>query len=479
MFESNKDTFTKIARYVRTKFPSIPLIGGGVQATYDYVELIETLGFDGVIRREGELQFKLFLQNVLKNDRARLPKGMAFSHEGKANELEVSSEEVPVSTDLTQVYPLIPIEDYHRYGSLAAFSRFNGEGKPFATVLGIRGCRAFCTFCTVRDFNGKGLRDRDVENIIDELRFLHFEKGIVQIDWLDDDLLWNRDRALLLFKRMTEELPNLEWICNNGLIAAVIDEELMEWMVRSGMKAFKVGIESGNDAMLRRIKKPTSKRKLMAVSPILKKYSEVLCSGNYIIGFPNETFQEMLDTYDLSRKLNWDWASFYLCQPLKGTEMFSVFENLGDERIKNENYDKLTNPGRSAVRGEFGLSFDKNKDSLARGREIFDLPLDLVPSVEQQNEIWFAFNFIVNFIENPNFQAGGNVKKIVNWFESIASGYPFDASMQAALTHGYHLMGNEDRFRLHQEQFRKILDTSSYWQRRAREFPEMLGMAKL
>jgi radical SAM superfamily enzyme YgiQ (UPF0313 family) len=479
MFESNKDTFTEIANFIRTKFPSVPLIGGGVQATYDYEELIEVLGLDGVIRREGENQFKIFLQNVLKKDKASIPEGMAFSHEGKVGELDPSSEEVSVGTNITPVYPLIPIEDYYRYGSLAAFSRFNGDEKPFATLLGIRGCRAFCTFCTVRDFNGKGLRDRDVESIIDELRFLHYEKGIMQIDWLDDDLLWNRDRALLLFKRMTEELPKLEWICNNGLIAAVIDEELMEWMVRSGMKAFKVGIESGNNAMLKRIKKPTSKRKLMAVSPIFKKYPEVLCSGNYIIGFPNETFQEMLDTYELSRALNWDWASFYLCQPLKGTEMFSVFENLDDERIKKENYDKLTNPGRSAVRGEFGMNFDESKDFLARGREIFDLPRDLVPNLAQQNEIWFAFNFIVNFIENPNFQPGGNVKKIVDWFESIASGYPYDASMQAALAHGYHLMGNEDRSRLHQEQFKQILDTSNYWQRRAREFPEMLDMAKL
>ena len=181
MFESNKDTFTQIARFVRAKFPSIPLIGGGVQATYDYEELIEVLGFNGVIRREGENQFKIFLQNVLKKDKAHLPEGMAFSLGGKASELSPSSEEVPVGTDLTKVYPLIPIEDYYRYGSLAAFSRFNGDQKPFATLLGIRGCRAFCTFCTVRDFNGKGLRDRDVESIIDELRFLHYERGIMQI----------------------------------------------------------------------------------------------------------------------------------------------------------------------------------------------------------------------------------------------------------------------------------------------------------
>ena len=124
-----------------------------------------------------------------------------------------------------------------------------------------------------------------MESVIEELKFL-WNRGVRQIDWLDDDFLWDRQRTLHLLKRMTEEVPDLEWISNNGLIAAGIDEEIMEWMVRSRLKAVKVGIESGNDAMLKKIKKPTSKRKLMMASTLFKKYPEVFFSGKFIV-IPN------------------------------------------------------------------------------------------------------------------------------------------------------------------------------------------------
>ena len=149
--------------------------------------------------------------------------------------------------DLRPFYSLIDIESYYKYGSLGAFSRYGGADKSFATVLSKRGCRARCTFCTVRNFNGFGIRERPVQSVIDEIKFLIREKGIKQIDWLDDDLLWNPKGSVELFKGLASQIPELEWTCSNGLIAVAITEDIMHWMVQSGMTAFKIGIESGND----------------------------------------------------------------------------------------------------------------------------------------------------------------------------------------------------------------------------------------
>jgi radical SAM superfamily enzyme YgiQ (UPF0313 family) len=274
MFDVNKEIFVQIAQSCKKNFPEIPVLAGGVQATYDYQELLEGGGFDLIFRKESELQFANFLKNILQKDRFELPWGAAFNFEGETLTLGEPKGGVTVDLDIIKDYSAIPIEDYHLYGGLAVFSRYNGTDKPFATVLSNRGCRAYCTFCTVRDFNGKGIRARSVESVIDEIKYL-WSRGIRQIDWLDDDFLWDRQRTLHLLKRITEEVPGLEWISNNGLIAAAIDEEIMEWMVRSGLKAVKVGIESGNDAMLKKIKKPTSKRKLIMASALFAKYPEV------------------------------------------------------------------------------------------------------------------------------------------------------------------------------------------------------------
>ena len=476
MFDVNKETFVEISQFIHDHFPGAPLIGGGVQATYDYKELLSEHGFNMVFRKESEEQFSVFLANLLLDNGSAKPCGVAFSYEGEIHTLGEPSGEVPVDIDIRDVYSLIPIEDYYNYGGLAVFSRYNGKEKPFATVLTNRGCRAYCTFCTVRDFNGKGVRARDVESVIDELKFLR-EKGVKQIDWLDDDLLWDRSRTLHLLKRMTEELPDMEWISNNGLIAAAIDEDLMEWMVRSGLKALKVGIESGNDSMLKKIKKPTSKRKLMMASALFRKFPTVFYSGNFIVGFPEETFGEMMDSYTFARTLKWDWASFYIFQPLVGTEIYSVFKDLGDDLLKLDNANKALNPGRLAERGEFGKNFNKNEKGMAFGRDIFSLPRDLVPDHKQLNEIWFTFNFETNFVNNPNFESGGNVEKLARWFHSIFAGYPHDASMAAALAKCYRLMNDGGNEKKYSQKTEDIINSSDYWKNRLNEFPEILEMA--
>lgn len=487
MFGATKPIFMEITRWVRENFPGLPVLVGGVQASYDYQELLEQECADVVFRRESEGSFRLFLENCARAERGKpldVPQGLGFRLDGEV--VDCSGTHIPsaeeIDIDIRPFYSLIPVSEYHHYGSLAAFSRYNGESKPFATVLSNRGCRAQCTFCTVRDFNGRSVRQREVQRVIDELKFLVREYGIKQIDWLDDDLLYDPERTLALFKAMAEEVPGLEWICNNGIIGSAVSEENMLWMVKSGLKAVKIGIETGNDEWLLRIKKPTSKRKLLIADRIFKKYPDVFVSGNFIIGFPKETFGEMMDSYNFARQLGWDWASFYICQPLKGTALFAVFQSLGDERCDYDNYDKTLNPGRSAVRGEFGYHKGYHggpeASPVLTGRDVFKLPPDQVPSKEQCKEIWFTFNLITNFLENPSFSPSGNIPKMMRWFESIAAAYPHDASMLAALTYGYKHLGKVEERQAVRARFDTVLDESPYWQRRVQEFPELLDMVR-
>lgn len=477
MFGATKETFVDVSKYIRETFPNLTVLSGGVQATYDFKEILESKYCDAVFLRESELQFKDFLHKCINKDSAKIPRGLAFSLENKIYELSISEEDAPIDWDIREFYDYFNL-DYHNYGSLAAFSRYNGEEKNFATVLSNRGCRARCTFCTVRNFNGFSVRQRDVQSVIDEIKYLVYKKGIEQIDWLDDDLLWDPERTIHLFKGLSEQVPELEWICNNGLIATAITEDIMHWMVKSGMKAFKIGIESGNDKILKEIKKPTTKPKLCEKRELFKKYPEVFVSANFIVGFPNETFEQMMDTYNFANELKWDWSSYYICQPLKGTEMFSAFQALGDARTESEGYEKTLNPGRSAVRGEFGYKYNKEKE-IYEGRDVFKIPKDRIPDQDQLKEIWFTFNIVTNFFNNFNFEKGGNPEKMARWFHAIFQAYPYDASMCAALAKSYKLMGDNEKFKYHQQKFVSLVQNSQYWQRRTNQFPELLDFVEV
>lgn len=478
MFGTTKKVYLEISQFIREHFPAILIISGGVQASYDYQEILAANACDLVFRKEGELQFQAFLESSKAGEAIEIPWGAAFKHQGKIYEIgEAKIGVLGWNQDIRPYYDLIDIKNYNSYGCLAALTRYNGQEKSFATVLSNRGCRAMCTFCTVRDFNGYGVKQRSVDDVVEEIKFLVREKGIQQIDWLDDDLLFNPERALELFKKLAREVPKLEWVAGNGLIAVAITEEIIYWMVESGMKAFRVGIESGNDKVLKQIKKPTTKNGLRKRSLLFKKYPEVLIVGNFILGFAGETFAQMMDSYNFARELAWDWFAFAICQPLKGTEMFSAFQELGDDRCQDEGFHKLVHPGRTKSPNYTLHNDKKNRKTILTGRDIFNLPDDLVPSQEQLREIWFTFNVTANFIENPNFQPGGNVKKIIKWFEGILNSYPSDASMCAALVKGYKILGNEKKAERYQKKFNTILAHSAYWQRRVVEFPELLEFA--
>jgi hypothetical protein len=111
------------------------------------------------------------------------------------------------------------------------------------------------------------------------------------------------------------------------------------------------------------------------------------------------------------------------------------------------------------------------------GWDVFNIPLDSVPDLEQQKEIWFTFNLVANFLDNPNFAPGGNVAKIARWIDSIQDGYPYDASMAAALAHAHWLLDDRARHLHHHNEFLRLTKTTPYWQMRVAQFPELLRLA--
>lgn len=483
MFEATSRMFADVAGYVTGTFPHVTVVAGGVQVTVDYKEILAGDYSHLVFRHEAEEEYQWFLKSCAAVDALpTAPEGVAFKLDGVLYETPKCRAGVSDVLDIREYYDLIDIESYYQYGGVNPYSRYAGKEKPFGTVLSNRGCRAHCTFCGVESFNGAGVRRRPARSVVDEIKCLVEKKGIKLIEWLDDDLLYGKPQSVELFKMMAEEIPGLEWIANNGVIGGAVSEEVMHWMVQSGCLAFKVGIESGNEAMLRKIKKPGTKAGLRKAGEIFHKYPSVFVSGNFIVGFPDETVGEMMDSFDFATELSWDWANYYICQPLPGTDMFDAFQSMGDDRCGKDDY-KVYNPGKSvAQKGNFGYckgyhSDDDVSRSIKSGREVFNLPRDAVPSLEQIKEIWFTFNLVTNFIDNRNFTPAGNPGKIVKWFESIAASYPRDAAMCAMLAHGHRLVGNDERSRFFLCRFHALVDEYDYWKRRVEEFPELLTFA--
>lgn len=470
--------FLEVTKYIRETFPQVSLITGGAQTTINYRQLVEGDYCHIAFRHQSEMEFKAFLDGCRNSKSAIVPQGAAFKSEGKFYETDPISGP-PEMLDIRESYNLINLDDYHSFGGMNPYSKYVGKEKTYATILGNRGCRANCTFCGVKAFYPAPVLTRSARSVVDEIKFLVDQKGVKLVEFLDDDLIFSQKGSLELFQLMAEELPSdFEWISQNGITASAISEELMNWMVKSGCVGFKVGVETGNTDRLRKIRKPATKERFLKAGEMFKKYPQVHVSGNIMLGFPNETFGELMESYAFANELAWDWANFIIVAPVADTPMFEEFKALGDERCVADQFGGNI-PARSAPQsGNFGYQKEYQPNGTgssqqASGRDIFNLPQDHVPSSDQLREIWFTFNIETNFFNNSDWKPGGDVEKAIRWFESIHGSYPRDASMSAMLAHGYRLMGNQEKSDYYRNRFRLLVDEYDYWKRRVAEFPEL------
>jgi len=466
LFDSGITTLLDTLRCVRSHGDSIG-IAGGVISTYEWKRLIaDDLGHFAV-RGEGENKLNFLLDHLLpESTGTKATPGIYFRENGAEIETVGQRDEVMIHGNINDSYSMVPINEYCKYGSLNPFSRtIDGPLVPFAAIQFARGCRAECTFCAVRDFMGRGVRCRKVGDVLGEMEYLYEEKGVRHFEWLDDDLLFYRDEVKELFRQIIAKGWKIHWSANNGLIAASVDDELLGLMRDSGCIGFKIGIETGNVEMLRKVKKPGKHTKFLSFSARLKNFPEIFVGGNFIVGLPGETFSNMMDSFRFALEVDLDWAAMTVCQVIRGASAFTdAGEYFEDQMKTNGKTIKNFIPSRNSTSGQVAIH-----DGVFRNLDIFKVPPQTLPSEDQVKEVWFTFNLLVNYINNKNLKPGGRPQKLVNWITTAQRAYPNNPYMMLFRGLALRLLGRHaEAEQCHAEA--KGFVSSDYWRDRFASF---------
>jgi hypothetical protein len=337
-----------------------------------------------------------------------------------------------------------------------------------------RGCRARCAFCGVRNFNGAGVRVRKAEDVVQEMVYLYDRLGIRHFDFLDDDLIYDEDEAVRLLEGIADRLPGISWVSNNGMIAASLNRRVLAAMRASGCTGFKIGLETGNAALLRKVHKPTNLEKFFALAEVMQEFPEMFVAVNFIVGMPDETFGQMTDSLIAALKGGFDWNNFYLYQHLRNTEFYESMGGVGDREGAAEDskdgqmpasFSRDINPVRAAAFHDLASPL-----GVATGYDIFDLDQDLVPSREQLTEIWFTFNALANFLRMPALRSKAAAQRGngILWQRALTQAYPHDASIAAILYALEERWGSKPVAWLEhlRAEAKRKFDESAYWRKR-------------
>ena len=398
-----------------------PLVSGGVHISHDPDNILrEITPIDIAFLNEAELSFLNLLEyQNKKRDIDNLSMTYIRQKNSQFIKIDVDGRPKHVDLEIIPAYDLIKVDEYSKYGTIGSWSAFK-KNVNIGTVLSNRGCRAQCTFCNVRIFNGVGVRQRSLKSVEEELRLLKNKYHIDHISWLDDDLLKDENRAIELFNMMVNKKLQSSWDATNGLIAHSLTKDgVIEAMSESGCVGCYIGIESGNREILKKIKKPGTVETFIEAADKLNKFKGINARGFLIIGFPDESISKIFDTINLAEKMNLAWYNITILQPWKKTPIYDLMtesnlvgkkegqlnfekdrENVLMDDIKSGDIKVSKNDPTYHI-GEFSLQrkIEKIGKIVKPFKKITEFRMKDIPKSDELDDIWFYINYRLNFYQ--------------------------------------------------------------------------------
>ena len=162
---------------------------------------------------------------------------------------------------------------------------------PIVLMRTARSCAFKCSFCNFPAFAGP-LNLTSLDVVEKELSQLH-DAGVKQIFFVDDTFNVPLPRFKKLCKMMIERKFGFEWYsyfrCSNA------DDETFALMQESGCAGVLLGIESGDQTILRNMNKEVKVERYKYGIQKLKEHG-IITYVSIIVGFPGETRETALNT---------------------------------------------------------------------------------------------------------------------------------------------------------------------------------------
>jgi hopanoid biosynthesis associated radical SAM protein HpnJ len=191
---------------------------------------------------------------------------------------------------------------------------------PYVSLYTGRGCRSKCTFCLwPQTVGGHRYRVRSVENVLEEVAWIKKNMPEVREIMFDDDTFTdssNLERVEAIARGLGA--LGMTWSCN---AKANVPYKTLKVMKENGLRLLLVGYESGDDMILRNIKKGLRTDIARRFTADCRKLGIVI-HGTFILGLPGETVETIRKTIEFAKEINPHTIQVSLAAPYPGTTLY-------------------------------------------------------------------------------------------------------------------------------------------------------------
>lgn len=301
------------ARLLKEHFPGLKAAAGGIHASYLPAQCLKGGDFDWVILGEGELTMLELADALASGGDVSGVAGLAFLRDGSLSETPRRGLVEDLDSLPFPAYHLIDLRNYY-LGITRAVST-----APAASVLTMRGCPYKCTFCSHHYGYGSRLRKRSPARVVEELRTLYDRYGVREFQFEDPSFTCDPAHVKEICRLIVSSGMKISWNCN--VRANTASGELFAAMEAAGCRRALLGVESGSQELLDRMKKGITLEGIRLTMALAKKHN-MRVNAAFILGTPGETPETARRTYDFALELDPDYVMFSVYVPSPGGELF-------------------------------------------------------------------------------------------------------------------------------------------------------------
>jgi len=303
-----------ISRAVKSARPDLPVVWGGWHPSMFASECLAESSVDITVRGQGEETFVEIVQRLAEGRSLegcagctiRLPDGRIHQNPPRAL--------APVDKFRAHDYNLIPVERY-----------FQLKGKRQLDYISSQGCNFRCAFCSDPFVYGRKWVGLEPHRMALRLKELWDRYQFDDVNFQDETFFTKRDRVRDLAERIIESGMKITWAATMRADQGVrLPDDVWAKCKQSGLRRLLVGVESGSNEMLKRIRKDIKIEQVFATAQKMVQHG-IAGHFPFIVGFPEESaasIQESLDVAKRLRSMSPDFLTpIYYFKPYPGSEL--------------------------------------------------------------------------------------------------------------------------------------------------------------
>lgn len=217
--------------------------------------------------------------------------------------------------------------------NMVDWSLFNSNFKEFVNIRTAISCPFACSFCGFPEHAGK-YQTVNVELIEKELiQLVKSNKSLKSVYFIDDTFNVPKERFKDILKMLIKNKFGFKW--HSYFRCQFADEEVISLMKESGCEGVFLGIESGNNEILKNMNKKSTIEDYSRGIKLLKE-AGILTFGAFITGFPGETFKSVFETIKFIESSGLD---FYRTQLWFSEHITPIYKRKEEFKIEGEGFE--------------------------------------------------------------------------------------------------------------------------------------------